>query len=315
MGVVVTKTRQLGAGDNPLQGLRAVVLLAGSVRPGPLSTGIGRPVYELPLERGCSILDAWRRQVHQLAATIGLHDLPLRIMIDRAAPEPRLNASNGVQGAPVQIERDPFDFRGTGGVLRDLALGYDDNDRLLVANAAQILLTPLNDLTLDLAATGGDVTIVSHRDGTPSGLLLLRCGALRVVPPEGFIDMKEQALPAIAAHHRVAVLEMNTPSALPIRFLSDYIRALRWHHHRSLGCTDENNPYAEDWEPAFAIAEDGALVHPQARLHDSVVLAGGRVEANAVVAHSIVCPGGVVRRGQMCIDTLLASGSNGRRKD
>lgn len=314
MGVVAARTRRLEADNGPLRNLRALVLLAGSVRSGPLSAKIERPIFELPLERGCTILGSWRRQVHELAVAAGLSSLPVRVMIDRAASEPHLSPSNGVHDAPVQIERDPFDFRGTGGVLRDVALAYHDDDLLLVANAAQVLLTPLIDLVNDMAATAGDVTIVSHLDGTPSGLFLVRCGALRVVPAEGFIDMKEQALPLIAAHHRVTVLQRQTPTALPVRTLTDYIGALRRYHYRA-GDAAVNNPYAEDWESAFALVEEGAEVHPQARLHDSVVLRGGRVEADAVTANSVVCPDGVVRRGQMCIDTLVAPGSNGRRED
>ena len=39
---------------------------------------------------------------------------------------------------------------------------------------------------------------------------------------------------------------------------------------------------------------------PSARVHDSVVLRGGVVEAGAVLVRSIVCPGGVVRRLRLC---------------
>ena len=55
-----------------------------------------------------------------------------------------------------------------------------------------------------------------------------------------------------------------------------------------MGETVATDPLAEDWRPSFAIAEAGAEVDQTARVHDSVVLAGGVVEAGAVVVRSVV---------------------------
>jgi len=298
------------------QKLRAVVLLAGSVRQGRLGFQIGRPVFDLPLDQGQTILNYWRHETQGLASAVRHANLPVRILIDRTAPEPPPGSYGPATGAaPVEVERDPLDFRGTGGVLRDLAARFADDDLLLVANAAQVLMEGLADLTLEMVATRGDVAIISHADGTPSGLLLVRCGALRELPQTGFIDMKEQALPMIAANHQVAVLERKHPSALPVLTLADYITAVRRHHQRRAGKTHIAGPFAEDWESEFSIVEDGADVHSRARLHDSVVLRGGRVEIDAVLAHSVVCPGGVLRRGQMAVDALVTAGGNGRQRD
>jgi hypothetical protein len=286
--------------SRPLSHLRAMVLLGGSVRPGLFGSAIGRLVFQLPLEANCTILDSWAKEARELAS-LAEQVVTVRVMIDKAAPQ-SLPIANG---NAVEIERDPFDFRGTGGVLRDLASQYLADDYLLVANAAQVLCQPLAELALTLAAMDGDVSIVSHLDGTPSGLMLVRCGALNSIPEQGFVDMKEQALPAIAKEHRVTVLHRRNPSAMPVRTLADYIAALRQHHQLKAGKMGSMNPFAETWEPTFSIIEEGATVNPAAKVHDSVVLRGGRVEADSVAVQSIVCPGGVLKRNQVQIDTLI----------
>jgi len=277
-----------------------MVLLGGSVRAGAFGTAIGRLVFQLPLESNGTILDSWSRAASDLAH-LAEQVVPVRVMIDKAAPQP-LATNNG---KAVEIERDPFDFRGTGGVLRDLASQYAPDDYLLVANAAQILCEPLSDLASALAAMGGDVSIVSHLDGTPSGLMFVRCGALASIPEQGFVDMKEQALPAIAKDHRVTVFHRQHPSALPIRTLSDYIHALRDHHQRRSGKSAPASAFSENCQSIFSIIEDGASVDPTAKLHDSVVLRGGRVEAAAVAVQSVICPGGVLKRNEVQIDALI----------
>jgi ADP-glucose pyrophosphorylase len=66
-----------------------------------------------------------------------------------------------------------------------------------------------------------------------------------------------------------------------------------------------SDPFAEDDHPTFALAEKGAIIDPEARVHDSVVLEGAVVEAGAVVVRSIVCPGGTLASGETAIDSLV----------
>jgi mannose-1-phosphate guanylyltransferase len=276
------------------------VLLGGSVRAGAFGSAIGRLIFQLPLDSKLTILDSWSAAAGDLAL-LAEQVVPLRVMIDKAAPQPLPITS----AKSIEIERDPFDFRGTGGVLRDLALQYDPDDFLLVANAAQILCEPLNQTVSALASTGGDVSIVSHLDGTPSGLMLVRCGALASIPEQGFVDMKEQALPAIAKDHRVTVLHRQHPTALPVRTLSDYIHSLRHHHQRQAGISAPASPFSESCDSTFSIIEEGAAVDSTAKLHDSVVLRGGRVDARSVAVQSVICPGGILKRDEVKIDSLI----------
>jgi hypothetical protein len=282
-----------------------VVLLGGSVRPSPLAQATGRSVLDLPLERNTTLINFWLAQSKDIAELAGLEPgrLPVRVMVSQNSPEPE-SAEERFFGT-FRIERDRSEYRGTGGVLRDVGSEYDDDDLILVANAAQILLDPLAAVAAALDRKGGDVGLVSHDDGTPSGIMLLSCKALRLAPVTGFADMKEQVLPLIASRFDVRVLRRRRPTGLPVRTLEDYIQALRFHHLRRAGKPVMNDPLAEDWSAAFSLVEEGATVDPTARVHDSVVLSGSAVEPGAVLVRSVVCPGAVVRRDKTAVDQFV----------
>lgn len=285
------------------QRLKGLVLLGGQLRPTALSSNIGRSVLDLPVDEHGSILEHWRMGAAQLMKAVGLDHLPIRVLVDQDTPQPSLAAPNGAN--PLQVELDRSEYRGTGGVLGDLAEDYGPDDLILVANAAQIMLDPLAAIAASLEQAPGEVSLVSHEDGTPGGMMLLNGAALRMIPQEGFVDMKEQALPLIASRMEVGVVHRATPTALPIRSLADYITALRQHHGRLEGRRHSGDPLAEEWRPMFSVVESGAVVDPMARVHDSVVLRGGKVEAGTVLVRSVVCAGGVVRKDRSAVDQFV----------
>ena len=295
----------------PLSRLKALVLLGGSVRPTALGLATGRSVLDLPLDENGSVFNGWLDQAKDLATTLHLDALPVRVMVNQNSAEP-ISADPRHFGA-FRVERDLSEYRGTGGVLRDLARDYDDEDLILVANAAQILMDPLPSIVSALHRLGGDVTVVSHEDGTPSGIMLVTCKTLRQIPESGYVDMKEQALPEIARRYDVRVLDRRRPTGLPVRTLEDYIQALRHHHRRRAGKRAAVDPLAEDWNPTFALIEPGAQVDPASRVHDSVVLKDAVVEAGAVLVRSVVCPGGVLRRDKTSVETFITAVPEGRR--
>ena len=293
------------AGEIPaiLKHVKAVVLLGGSVRPNKLTAAIERSILDLPLEDGRSILSHWQEQAGKLRRMVGAAHLPIRVMVDHASIEPiPLEEEDGVT---VIVERDLSPYRGTGGLLRDLSAEYNDDDVLVVANAAQALLSPLTDLVRSMAELEGDVGLISHADGTPSGLMLVRCRALRKVSQSGYVDMKEQALPAIAKDFKVNHVYQTVATGLPIRTLEEYIEALQRRYRLSLGKPLPNDPFAEDRRPTFAIVEKGAEIDQEARVHDSVVLKGAVVESGAMVVRSIVCPGGTLAAGETVVDSFV----------
>lgn len=284
--------------------VRAVVLLAGSVRATNLRKATDRFVMDLPINAQKTVLDCWHEQLDDLAFELGLDHLPARVMVNRSSNP---NTDRPTQ-ARVQIEQDPGAFRGTGGLVSDIAKEYGDDDYLILANAAQLLLTPLPRLVEAMAEKHADVTLLCDKDYRPNGMTLIRCGALRGIASVGFVDLNEQALPAIAEKHCVKACRYEQPASMPIRSRQNYLDAVRTYHkrtHNNYQLSDHTPD--EDWKPTFGIIEPGAKVDPSAVIHDSVVLAGGQVQANAVLVRAIVGPRGRVAEGESAVECIAAS--------
>lgn len=306
-------TRSVSPSVTRLSRLRAVVLLSGSVRSRWWSGTMGRSVLDLPVQPGQSVLSHWLDHALGLTAEAGIPRLAISVLVDRSCPLPESvdgsAVARGGEAIRLEVERDPSDYRGTGGLLRDISVSCDEGDYLLVATGAQLLTEPLEDVARELAAASPDVAIVAHDDGTPSGLMWVRCGCLNAIPAIGFVDMKEQALPQIARRHQVKVVKCRPPG-LPIRTPAEYLAAVRTLHVRQRDDGRLGDPYADEGRPAFALVEDGAEVHPTARVHDSVVLRGGTVGRHATVVRSLVGPDGIVRgSGRVFDEFVTAPGS------
>jgi hypothetical protein len=304
-----TPVRRAAPTAERLSRLRALVLLSGSVRAKAWSSALGRSIMDLPLERGRTLVSHWVEQAAALAGLTGAGRLDMQVLVDRFSIAPEASDVHAVSLdadhiVGLRIERDLLEYRGTGGLLRDLSLYCDEQDYLLVASGAQVLTESLEFVTAALADKGKDVALLAHDDGTPSGLMWVRCGCLRAIPEVGFIDMKEQALPQIARRHDVAVLRRRPPG-IPFQSPAEYLAAVRTHHLRKQVDARLGDPFAEDWRPAFSLVEEGAEVDPSARVHDSVVLRGGRVRPGAVVVRSLIGPAGVARTGRCIVDQFL----------
>ncbi len=317
------QTRRLSSpklGDQPLPkvtdahwpNLAAVVLLAGSVRPSKLRKASGRCGLELPVASHRTVFDCWLDELLAMASAHTFEVLRVRVMVDRMtrlAP-----TSRRVEPLLLSIEQDPSEFRGTGGLLYDLAKGYADDQYMLVGHASQLLFVPLLEQAEAMADTGADFVLVADADGAPAGLMLIRCGCLRKISGIGFVDLNEQALPAIARKHDVRVVRFDRRTTGPVRTRAAYIRTLRELHRRASGVMGTDPGLEEDWRPMFGIIEDGSQVHERAVVHDSVVMGGARVEPGAVLVRSVVCPGAVVGKGQNVIDSVVDGGLRGGRE-
>lgn len=294
---------RFGPTERGLKRLKSVILLGGKVRQSSLSATIGRSVLDLPLDNHSTLLTHWVNQCNDLAKRVGLDELVVRVMVDQKAHEPKSTPPELAH--MVKVQRDQSSFRGTGGLLADIAKDYDDEDMILVASASQILLDPLAAIAQALDHKTGEFTLISHRDGTAGGIMLLKCKTVRSISDVGFIDLKEQALPSIARLHDVRVVHCRQPTGIPLFQLNDYIGALQQFHRRRSSRRAKVNPLGEEFGRLFAIVEDGANVSPDAYLHDAVVLRGATVEAQAAAIRSLVLPGAVVGRGQQISDRLI----------
>ncbi|WP_432797420.1 hypothetical protein [Poriferisphaera sp. WC338] len=289
---------------NSLSNMKAVVLLAGSVRASSFRRAVKRSLMNLPVTSEQTVIDTWKSQILATAKAHHIESLPIRVMLDRATPMWNI-AQKEDERVKINLEQDPFEFRGTGGLMRDLADQYEDDDYLLTANAAQILTGQMTEVIRDLASVRADVTMVCLSDGTPTDIMLLRCGALRSIAKVGFVDLKEQALPQIAKSYDVRVVRREELAGLPIRTLSGYLDGLREYHRKQKGISRDHVLYDEEWRATFELIEPGAAVHESAIIHDSVIMSGAEVQANAVVVRSVVTPSGVVHNGQSAIDMIV----------
>jgi N-acetylglucosaminyldiphosphoundecaprenol N-acetyl-beta-D-mannosaminyltransferase len=295
-----------------LDRLRAIVLLTES-RPGPLTTASGRNVLDLPASEDSTLFNLWLARAAEAAKSIGLARLPLRILLSQSGLEPRSAASRNDN--TCTIERDLSDDPGTGGVLARLVDDYDDSDVILVAGAAQIVVGDLAGTLVKLAQAGGLVNLLGAGEAA-DGLMLMGGKALRLIPKGGFVDMREQALPAIAASQDVRLVRADAAAAatLPAGTLPEYIDALRRFHAAGQNIQLPADPLAEEAGNGFFIAENGSHVDPKAIVQDTVVLAGGTVSAGGVAVRSLVCSGGIVQRDRLAADELIVASDRPRAR-
>jgi hypothetical protein len=283
---------------------RAIILLAGGVRRTDLSAGLKRPLLDLPLPDQRSLLAVWRDHAADLAKVLHAEHMLVRAIVSRPLSLPRT-----VEQHPrvhIGAEYDAQTFRGTGGLLRDIAQDYHDDDRMLVMTANQILLRPLPELFELLAHAGGDIAMLTDPDDEDCGIALMRAGALRSIRANGYIDFKEQALSTLLTQFDVRVARSPRNAVLPVRTLEQYIRTLR---ALSDGKDehDRPDPYEEEWTPTFSVVDPRATVEQGGLVHDSVVMRHAQVGAGAVLVRSVVCEYAKVPAGSMVFDTVVPS--------
>lgn len=291
--------------------LKAAVLLAGSTGRSRLCRATGRAVVDLPVTPDESILDYWQHELVDLALARGLASLSVRVMVDRGGLKPTLRGSE--PPVTMRLEEDPYDYRGTGGLISDLARDYDDDDELLVVSGTVLPVERLVAMVDRLESVSADVAILASETGEPGGMLRLRCGAFRGIKPVGFVDLKEQALPQVAEVYDVRVVRMAGVTGRSIRTLASYVEELRSFTSRKLGERGGWGPWREDWRPTFGLVETGAEVDDTAVIHDSVVLRGARVGKGAAVVRSIVSSGSAVPAKTAVVDRVV--GEAGRRRE
>jgi hypothetical protein len=293
--------------SNGIVRLRALVLLSGGVRKTELSAGLGRSLLDLPLPGETTVLGAWMTQAQQLPTACAI-----RVLVSKALALPVIDPGMS-DGQRLRIEHDKAELRGTGGVLRDLAEEFADDDWMLVASGNQVLLRPLESIVGELAKLGAPINLLSEQDGTSVGVQLIQCGALRGIRPKGYIDFKEQALPEVARHFGVRVGRSTGRTGIAIRTLDQYVRAVRT-LSLSDRCALGEDVFAEEWSPTFSLVQPGANVATGAMVHDAIVMRGATVERGAVLVRALVCPGAKVLSGATVADAVVAANTTVRAR-
>ncbi|MFZ9881481.1 MAG: hypothetical protein ACO3QC_08785 [Phycisphaerales bacterium] len=137
------------------------------------------------------------------------------------------------------------------------------------------------------------------------GLMLLDKALLGSVSALGFVDLKEQLLPSLAAAGaRISSVELPYP-VQTLRTLASYLAYLR---------AAVPEPVIESGaalDPAARVAGcsivcSGARIGPEAVVIDSVIMRGAEVGAGAVVARSVVGPESIVSRSRLVSDDIVS---------
>ncbi len=273
------------------------VILGGGLKPSPLQELSSVSVLDLPMGHGSTVL-AELLSLIEREWPDRPDPLPTRVIWGTPVPAPMSHAAS--PGLDVRLVQETKQWRGPAGVLKDVCEGLGDDGRILLIEGARWAGAGLGGLFAAMEQTNADAVIGCNADESPAGAYLLRRSALESVSDQGFVDLKEQLLPRLAASGRpVVVHHMPPPGILPVRTLADYLEAVR--QSRTAGS-------------GWALIDASAVVDTTALVYESVVMAGAMVGAGAVVARSIVLAGGVVGPGTEVVDTVVLPGQSPRAR-
>ena len=300
--------------------LAAVVLLSGGRGMASFAEYTGRATLDLPIDGSNTLGTHWRQEVTALATHLALDHIDLLVvggarLVSFGQDAPGIHHLCRVLQLP-----DSGEHRGTGGILRDLAARFADDQYLLVSTGSTLLLDTLVSLHERLSNAGAAVAFFA-KDDEPANLMLVRCGSLRDLPAVGFVDFKEQAIPKIKSNGSVSAILSDSAPALTMRNPMQYLEGLRRIHSGSVSgsATIKLPPvpaaFAESWMPVFSIIEPGAEVEEGATIHDSVVLRGSRVGRGAIVARSVVPPAAVIGQDTVVSGKVLHAKGSGLKSD
>jgi len=294
--------------ENGATTLCACILLAGGLRPSELTAAVGRSVLNLYLTQDRTTLGLWLDRLEGLRAP-GCEPPPARVIYDESAPAPTRAGVGSTDR--VSIEKEKRQYRGPAGALRDACETYAEDDVILAADAGRCLLGDLRPMLDDHARRSADVTVACNEDGTPAGLYLVRCGALKLAPKSGFMDFKEQFLSKAMREgltilaHRLGERRSSLPLRTRGQFLAAAARLAGVPAPDAGGILVRGGEASEVGVGGLRVVSPEAEVAQDAVVADSVVMPGALVGAGAVVARSIVCPGARVEAGAHVVDAVV----------
>ncbi|MCH8315016.1 MAG: hypothetical protein IIA64_03495 [Planctomycetes bacterium] len=210
-------------------------------------------------------------------------------------------------------------WRGSAGLLRDVVGSIGDNE-IVVAVEAHCLPPP--SLEPLLHALNGEVQAVvgAGAEDEPAGVYAFRHAALNSVRPIGYVDLKEQLLPALYSQGTPVRLVRIGEHVIRLRDQIGYLDAVSTSLNGMGPATMVSRRSSEAMIARSArivsgsIVESDAVIEAQAIIHGSIVLSGAVVESGAIVSRSIVGPGAVVPAGARLIASYQRGNDSVRAK-
>ena len=275
----------------------AAVLLAGGIRPSPLVEATSLPALCLPLSNRTTLLGAWLDEL-QRAGQCQSATIVVSTPRDAQTIENHLaDISQWHQhDFTVNVVLEPARWRGTGGIIRDVAAGMAEGDRVLLVEAT-CLPAPRLDLLIN-ALEGENIAAVGvDRKHGPAGAYAVRRDAFQVVPAVGFFDIKEQLLPALYDQGRGAKAVEIAERVVRLRSREGYLDAIAAMDDLREQTSPSRRPMVSGGVSGEArivgkcLVSRNAIIEAEAIVHDSVILGNAVIRRGAVVSRSVIGSG------------------------
>ena len=264
------------------------VLLAGGLKAPPLAAAAGCSVLDLWLTPSRTVMDLWVDRFRSLG------DVDIKVVCSRGMPRPSCGDDD-----QVELIEDAAEFRGPAGALRDACTDLAPDETILVGEATRFVDADLTGLIATHTGHGAAVTVACNRDRSPAGIYLLERHALDLVPPLGFMDLKEQWLgKVVASGLKTVVHQFEAGSSHTLRTREQFLAAARLANETKSSLDAVNGA-------TNRIVSDRAEVHESARLWGSVVMGRAIVEPGAVIVRSLIGPGARVPRSAVIVDQVI----------
>jgi hypothetical protein len=289
----------------PELSLAACLLLAGSLRPSPLTAATRCSVLDLHLNGRETVLDSWIRHFEAIADSVGQSPL---VQVIHGIAIPPGQAQTRQSRLELRLQQDAHEYRGPAGAVRDACQAYGEDSTIVIAEAARYVTGDLTRMIADHVRHASDITVGINRDSTPAGLFVVRCSTLALIQAKGFTDLKEQWLrKAVETGKRVRVSRLENGYSYELRTREGFLRAAGVAGGlMSLAACSGDVATVPTGAPRH-LSED-VTIGDRAVVVDSVVMPGATIGEDAVVARSIVCGGARVASGGTVIDGVVPAG-------
>jgi len=270
----------------------AAILLAGAIERSELARELDMPPLCLPMRHDGTLLASWveRLQPFPRCTTV-------RVVMNSTAEAEQVRATLSRELAVLDhlmIDTDPAPWRGTAGLVHDMATELDD-DHFVVVIEANCLppasLKPLFDSMQD--ELDGVVGITAANE--PAGVYLMRKRLLDQIRDVGFVDLKEQFIPQAYDHGARMRAVPIADDLLRIRSRRTYLESVRrseTREHEAVESTGGNGrkdrPRGRGRVYGICRIDASAEIADDAVVYDSIVLDGAVIEPGAVVCRCIV---------------------------
>jgi hypothetical protein len=305
------------------------VILAGRLRELPLRESLNLHVLCLPVSHSGTLLETW------LASLRGVADLAsVRVVVNSKEDAalvrsvlPREHRTGGGGGGAVdarpsvEVMAEPAAWRGAGGIVRDVTDGLPDDAVILVCEGMRLPPTSFDPVVQAMIAgepqdRPAGVVAVSAAD-EPAGVYAFTRRVIKTVARVGYVDMKEQLLPALSRANERIVTARLADDAGPLSDRETYLECVRQslsnghaHGKSPLRVSSRASVSGSAILDGFCIIEPGAVIEDGAVVHDSVVLWGATVGGGAVVSRSVVGPLAGVEPRARVIRTIASRNGN-----